>query len=196
MKQKVEEENVFPISKQKTQKGVRKILRSKVLQVLYAFFQNHDDLDRDFSHIFYREFNFGDNEEVIERLLKPSEVYELEADVPIIWKDDDVEFAKDLVRFSVNNFEKIGAMIQESADNWDLERISLIDKIIIVIAASEFMFCPEVPPKVTMNEALDLAKKYSTDKSSFFINGVIDSIYKKLVNDNAITKAGRGLLNS
>ena len=61
MKQKVEEENVFPISKQKTQKGVRKILRSKVLQVLYAFFQNHDDLDRDFSHIFYREFNFGEN---------------------------------------------------------------------------------------------------------------------------------------
>jgi len=185
----------FPLSKVKIINGSRKSLRAKVLQVLYAYYQGEEDLDKNFNHIFFRDFNFDESEIEVKKLLKPSEVYELEADIPIKWNEEDIEFAKDLVRNSIKYKEKSTELIKLLAQNWDLERISVIDRIIINIAVAEFITCEEVPPNVTINEAIDLGKNFSTDKSNQFINGLVDAIYKKLKSENLIVKKGKGLLN-
>lgn len=187
-------ENMFPLSKESKIKGSRSLVRIKVLQILYSFLISKDNLERDFNHIFYREFNFGDDEQKSTRLLKPSEVYELEADKPIIWEDSQLEFAKDLLAFILNNEEKLNNYIEKYAKNWSLERISIIDKIIMMIAIIELLEFETIPAKVSIDEAVNLAKSYSTDKSSDFINGVLDAVLKELQENNLLNKKGMGLL--
>ncbi len=184
----------FPLSKHSGVKGSRRLAREKVLQVLTAYFVCDSSLDNLFQHIFFRKFNFGDaEEEKSSKLLRPDEIYELEADVPIIWKDDEIEFGRNLIRYTIENLEKIDKMINEFAKNWELERIALIDHTLMQMAATELIKFPDIPPKVSINEALDIAKKYSTNKSRVFINGVLDSILNKMKKQGTITKKGRGL---
>lgn len=191
-----EEEGIFPLSKLTSVKGSRKLARIKVIQILYSFLMNEDNLDRDFNHIFYRDFNFGDNEEKHEKLLKTSEVYELEADIPIIWDDSEKEFAQDLIRIILNNLEKVEELIKGCLENWEFERICLIDKLIIAMAVSELLYFPDIPSKVSLNEAVETAKKLSTDKSGHFINGIINNLYRQFDKDNLLQKKGRGLKTS
>jgi N utilization substance protein B len=63
---------------------------------------------------------------------------------------------------------------------WDLSRLSFVDKNILRLAVYQLRFCPDIPPKVVINEALELAKKFGSAKSSAFVNGVLDSIFKKI----------------
>lgn len=186
----------FPLSNEKTIKGSRRLAREKSLQVLVAFEISGTPLDALFSHIFYREFNFGDEEEEENedhRILKTAEVYELEADIPIDWKEDELEFGKMLLRDTVNNKTMADEMLISFADNWELDRIALIDRLLIHLAITELLNFPNIPPKVSINEAIDISKKYSTDKSSIFINGILDSILSKLKAEGKINKTGRGL---
>lgn len=184
----------FPLSKQSKVKGSRRLAREKVLQVLCAYFICESSLDSLFQHVFFRKFNFGDNEEEKStKLLKPEEIYELDADVPIIWKDDEIEFGRNLIHHTIENLEEIDKMIIKFAQNWELERIALIDHTLMQMATTELIKFPEIPPKVSINEALDIAKKYSTHKSRIFINGVLDSILNKLKKEGTINKTGRGL---
>ena len=78
----------------------------------------------------------------------------------------------------IENFESINKEIQKRVLNWDIERIALIDRIIINMSIVEFKYFPEVPSVVTLNEYMEISKEYSTPKSSQFINGVLDSIIK------------------
>ncbi len=184
----------FPLCKQSRVKGSRRLAREKVLQVLTAYFVCESSLDSLFQHVFFRKFNFGDDEEKkSSKLLRPEEIYELEADVPIIWKDDEIEFGRNLIRYTIENLELIDKMINEFAKNWELERIAIIDHTLMQMAATELIKFPDIPPKVSINEALDIAKKYSTHKSRIFINGVLDSILNKLKKEGTISKSGRGL---
>ncbi len=84
-------------------------------------------------------------------------------------------------------------IISESANNWDLERILRIDLIILRMAVCEFLYFEQVPPKATMNEAIDLAKIFSTEESKDFVNGVLDSIAFKLRKQGRLVKNGMGL---
>jgi len=187
------EESNFPLSKLSTLKGTRSLVRSKVLQILYAFKLGKDNLDKEFSHIFYRDFNFDDDEVKSEKLLKPSEVYELGADVPIIWDRSQLEYGGDLLRYCVNNEQIVNEILEKHAQNWSLDRISVIDKIIITIAISELLNFPNIPPRVSIDEAINLSKDYSTEKSGEFINGVLDAVFKDLKSTDKLNKTGLGL---
>lgn len=75
-----------------------------------------------------------------------------------------------------------------------MERIATLDKILLELAIAELISCPDIPIKVTINEAIVLAKRYSTDKSGVFVNGIIDSVLSELKESGQISKMGRGLI--
>lgn len=192
-KEEKQEESIFPLSKISTIKGTRSLVRSKVLQILYAFLLSKDNLDREFSHIFYRDFNFDEDDTKSEKLLKPSEVYEIGADKPIIWDASQLEFGSDLIRLSLNNEKIIDEILTKHAANWSLDRISVMDKLIITIAITELLDFPSIPPRVSIDEAINLSKMYSTDRSGEFINGVLDAVYKDFKESGKLKKTGLGL---
>lgn len=88
------------------------------------------------------------------------------------------DFAKSLVLETVTNQEKIDQLISETAKNWDLERIAIIDKNILRFAIAELLYFTDIPMKVTIDEAIEIAKKFSTPDSSRFVNGILDRIAK------------------
>ncbi|MEM9679248.1 MAG: transcription antitermination factor NusB, partial [Bacteroidota bacterium] len=108
--------------------------------------------------------------------------------------DDDRQFAKDLFTKTLLNSSKFYDEIATKTTNWDAERLASIDGVLLQMAVCEFQKFPSIPFKVTMNEYLEIAKEYSTPKSSIFINGVLDKIVKEYKSDNKHNKVGRGLL--
>lgn len=193
---KQEEPEIFTLSRTRKIKGTRRLAREKVLQVLTAHVVSGTMWGEIFTHVFNRKFNFGDEEEKPTKLLRPDEIMELEADIPIEWDQEEIEFGHFLIRYTLDNAAQIDKMISEIAENWELDRIALIDKLLMQMATTEFLKFPEIPPKVSINEAIDIAKKYSTDKSSTFINGVLDSVLNKLKEKGLLNKTGRGLKES
>jgi transcription antitermination factor NusB len=186
--------DVYPLSKINKQKGTRRLVREKVLQLFIAQSNSDSSVDEIFPHIFNRIFNFEAGEDQIsEKLLKPDEVYELEADIPLIWKEESLIFGKDLLHKALANKDFAIELIEKFAKNWDMERIANIDKALITIAVTEMLDFPDIPPKVSINEAIDIAKDYSTDKSKVFINGILDSIFYHLKKEGKLNKEGRGL---
>lgn len=112
-----------------------------------------------------------------------------------LYKDDaDEKFVLTLFRKVVLNHEKYNLEIDSKTPNWDTERIADIDMILMKMAICEFLEFPSIPTKVSINEYIEIAKDYSSQKSSYFINGVLDKVLKDLVTSNRIKKIGRGLL--
>jgi N utilization substance protein B len=99
-----------------------------------------------------------------------------------------------LFRKTVLNETELAKEYIDKTPNWDTERIAEIDTIILKMAICEFLKFPSIPVKVTINEYLEVAKEYSTPKSSIFINGILDNLVKEFQNDKKILKTGRGLL--
>jgi N utilization substance protein B len=115
--------------------------------------------------------------------------------VPAIYKDaEDKDFAVDLFRKTVLNETELAKEFIDKTPNWDIDRIAELDTIIMKMAICEFLKFPSIPLKVTINEYLELAKEYSTPKSSIFINGILDNLVKDLQSKNRINKVGRGLM--
>jgi len=192
------EYDFYPLSKLKKLQGTRRLAREKALQIALAHVISRTDSEILFKHIFYREFNFGDEAEAEiekDKFLRPEEIYELEADVPVVWKADTLLFGEQLVYYMIEENEYIDDLIEKYAKNWELERIAIIDRLLLTMASVEFLYFDEIPPKVSINEVLDIAKKYSTDKSKTFINGVLDSLLEQLKFDHKLNKKGRGLIN-
>ncbi|MCK4859944.1 MAG: transcription antitermination factor NusB [Candidatus Omnitrophica bacterium] len=88
------------------------------------------------------------------------------------------EFSAELASGIVNNLELLNKIINEYAENWKLSRIAIVERNILRLAVYELLFCPQIPPAVSINEAVDLAKKYSTLEAGKFVNGVLDKIRK------------------
>jgi len=86
------------------------------------------------------------------------------------------EFALFLIRGTVENLEPINELIRDVAQNWDIERMAVIDRNVLRMATFELLYCDDIPPKVSINEAIELGKRYSTQNSGGFINGVLDKI--------------------
>jgi len=84
-------------------------------------------------------------------------------------------FARQLMELVIKNATSVDAEIARLAKNWELDRIAVIDRIILKIALTEIHFMPDIPEKVAINEAIDLAKEYSTNESSAFVNGILDA---------------------
>lgn len=112
-----------------------------------------------------------------------------------IQEDEDAHgFAEQLFRKVYRNAQTLDEDVAIMLENWELSRVALLDRLILRIALCELLYFEEIPPKVTINEAIDMAKKYSTAESGRFVNGILDALYKKLTDEKRIQKKGRGLL--
>ncbi len=115
--------------------------------------------------------------------------------LPNLYKDtDDRVFAKELFNKTLLNRSKFISEISAKTKNWDSERLASLDGILLQMAICEFQKFPSIPVKVTINEYLEIAKEYSTPKSSIFINGILDKITKEYKSQNLHPKIGRGLM--
>ena len=90
--------------------------------------------------------------------------------------DEIIEFTGQLVKGTLKHVDKIDKILSHTAKNWPLHRITPVDHAILRQAVFELMYCPEIPCKVTLNEAIELGKKFGSEKSSLFINGILDNI--------------------
>ena len=114
--------------------------------------------------------------------------------MPQFKSDEDLDYAKKLLRYTIAGYERISLLLDGSMNNWDIERVALMDKIVLVTAIAEAENFPTIPTRVTMNEYIDIAKCYSTESSGGFINGILDRIISQLTAEGKIVKTGKGLL--
>ena len=115
--------------------------------------------------------------------------------LPRLLKDEqDMVFANDLLTKTLLNDAQWEAEIEQKTPNWDNDRIAEVDFILLKMAICELLNFPSIPEKVTLNEYLEIAKEYSTPKSSIFINGVLDKLVKEYKSSGRLQKVGRGLL--
>ncbi len=127
-------------------------------------------------------------------ILSMREAHEAIKLMPQFKSEEDLDFAKSLLRNAIAGFERISLLLDNSMQNWDIERVALMDQIILVTAIAEAENFPSIPVRVTMNEYIDIAKCYSTDSSGGFINGLLDRIIARLTEEGKIVKSGKGLL--
>lgn len=112
-----------------------------------------------------------------------------------LFKDDeDQDFGMDLLTKTILNLTEFNKIIEEKTTNWDKDRIAKIDLVLLQLGICELNKFPSIPTKVTINEYLEIAKEYSTPKSSVFINGVLDNLVKDYQAKGTLNKAGRGLM--
>lgn len=143
----------------------RRVVREKVMQALYA-----------------HEISKEPAEHVIKHIL-----------VGLEENKDAHQFAKELVIATIEHAADIDQVIISKAANWDFKRIALIDRLILRMGICELLYFKDIPPKVSMNEAIELAKLFSTEKSGQFVNGILDAVLQGLRKTGEYAKAGRGL---
>ncbi|MBI9070338.1 MAG: transcription antitermination factor NusB [Melioribacteraceae bacterium] len=143
----------------------RRVVREKCLQVLYAYEMNKDSLTA-----------------LTEGILNDIE------SVP------DKEFGRVLINKTVAHFDEIDANIMKRVNNWEMDRIALIDKLLLRLGLAELLYFEDIPPKVSINEVIEIAKEYSTANSGKFINGILDAILNDLKKNGSLNKVGRGLI--
>lgn len=103
-------------------------------------------------------------------------------------------FAKKLLLRTLDRRDELDAIVSQHAENWDLGRIAAIDRIVLRMAVCELLAFEDIPPKVTIDEAIEVVKRYSTDKSGPFVNGVLDAVLLDLQRQGLLQKSGRGLV--
>lgn len=109
---------------------------------------------------------------------------------------DNSHFAEKSFYLTVENKEEYDNIISEHINNWEVNRLAIIDKLILRIAVNELLNFENIPTKVTINEAIELAKNFSTRKSGKFVNGILDAILSDLNKKGRIVKKGRGLVET
>ncbi len=128
--------------------------------------------------LFHMEFNPGDPDEgfrlISDSFDSPSEIR---------------TFSRQLVLGVWENREQLDKLITQSSKNWRLERMSHVDRNILRVGVFEILFMNDIPPKVSIDEAVELGKKFGTEESGAFINGILDNIYNQLKRDGALSEA-------
>jgi transcription antitermination protein NusB len=140
------------------------------------------------SHIEENFINWDDDGEMVIQVLagylqKPGSVSFTEVLTP-----DKLDFAKTLLATVLEKSEHLESIIIPKLKNWDPERIAALDMIIMKMGVAEFLYFDTIPPKVTINEYIDISKEYSTQQSGQFVNGILDNIHKELVRDDKLHK--------
>jgi len=105
-------------------------------------------------------------------------------------------FARQLTLKAINCSKELDEIIKRHVENWEFNRLATIDRIVLRMGICELLYFEDIPPKVTINEAIEIARKFSTDKSDKFVNGVLDSVLEELTGQGKIRKSGRGLVDS
>lgn len=132
---------------------------------------------------------------ILKKLNKLSDTTAPSFFIPKLFRDsEDQAFGPDLLKKTLLNSSKLQAEVVAKTTNWDKERIAELDWVLLQMALCEFQKFPSIPVKVTINEYLEIAKEYSTPKSSIFINGILDKIVKEYKSNNSLNKTGRGLM--
>ncbi|MBL4707331.1 MAG: transcription antitermination factor NusB [Flavobacteriales bacterium] len=116
--------------------------------------------------------------------------------LPEMYKDEeeDDRFVKNLFRKVITNNKENSKLIDEKTQNWEVERIALMDVILMKMAITEFLSFSSIPVKVSLNEYIELSKMFSSQKSKIFINGVLDKLLAQFKRENQLKKTGRGLM--
>ena len=115
--------------------------------------------------------------------------------MPLFKNEEDRDFVKKLFRKTVLNHKENEKLISKFIKNWDVERVAFMDIIVMSLAVTEIIEFSEIPVKVSLDEYIEIAKFYSTQKSNIFINGILDKMVEYLKKEGKIKKAGRGLIN-
>lgn len=103
-------------------------------------------------------------------------------------------FAEKLFFLTLEHDAEFGEIIIKHIQNWEIQRLAMIDRIVLKMAVCEFLYFEDIPTKVTINEAIELVKRFSTAKSGRFVNGILDASLIELQNEGKIKKTGRGLI--
>lgn len=109
---------------------------------------------------------------------------------------DSRTFSENLFLKTLRISDQADALIEGKIKNWELSRIALIDKLVLRMSICEFLHFEDIPTRVTINEAIEIAKKYSTANSGKFVNGVLDAILEQLTSEGKVNKTGRGLIGN
>lgn len=141
------------------------------------------------SHIEENFMNWDDDGEMViqtldEMLQKPGTINFQQTMTPDKW-----DFAKSLLNTVLEKAEHLESLIVPKLKNWDPERIASLDMIIMKMGVAEFLYFETIPPKVTINEYIDISKEYSTQQSGQFVNGILDNIHKELIRTNQLQKS-------
>lgn len=145
----------------------RREAREAVLQALYA-----------------NELGQGKWSNIVKTIIKPR-----------VGDDKEIfKFADHLFLKIVNNQDEVDEIIKKHIKNWRIDRLNTVDRLVLRMAITEFLFFDQIPTKVTMNEAIEVAKRFSTQKSGNFVNGILDSALDQLKAEGRIDKKGRGLI--
>jgi transcription antitermination protein NusB len=146
----------------------RRVVRERVLQALYAYELSHEPI----------QFII---ENIVEDLEKQPESF---------------AFAQQLILKVIECSKELDDLIRQRIEHWEFSRLAIIDRIVLRMSICELLYFDDIPPKVTINEAIEIARDFSTEKSDKFVNGVLDSILDDLKKDGRIQKSGRGLVNT
>lgn len=158
-------------------------------EIILALLKNHI-CEFELLHHFYEEksiYWLDDweliNKIIIKNIKSIDESNSMDFQLSDLYKDiDDRKFAVELFHKTILNDNEFGPMIAAKTQNWDIERIALMDIIIMKMALAEIIKFPQIPVKVSLNEYIELSKMYSTPKSKIFVNGVLDKLVEELIN--------------
>lgn len=147
-------------------KFIRRILREKVMQILYAYELNNENLETTKNGILIN-----------------------------IEQPEDREFAEQLLHCVIVHQGELDEEIKRRVSNWEIERMAMLDRILMRMGMCELAYLPDIPPKVSINEAIEIAKTFSTASSGKFINGILDGFLHELKKSGKLNKTGRGLID-
>jgi len=144
----------------------RRLLREKTLQVLYAYEMQNERIP----------------------MLEQGILSDIDS-------QSGRDFSIQLINKVISKRDELDEKISERVANWEMKRIALMDKLLLRIGIAEILYFPDIPPKVSINEVIEIAKDYSTINSGKFINGVLDAILTDLKKSGDLNKTGRGLID-
>ena len=168
-----------------------------IIRLVTELFPGSDDL---ISNLEEQSIYWNDDMEYISAMIEKT-IKKFKADsgentklMPLYKNEEDEEFVKILFRKAIFHSEKTSGMIDKNTTNWEVERIALMDILVMQLAITEILEFPEIPVKVTLNEYIEIAKYYCTSKSSTFVNGILDNIVREIREEGLFNKFGRGLV--
>ena len=171
--------------------------RKFVINLITDLFLNSEDLQ---SNLEEQSIYWNDDLEYVSSMIeKTLKKFNADSDenvplMPLFKNAEDEEFVKILFRMAILHYEKSSDLIDKNTTNWEVDRIALMDILVMRLAITEILEFPEIPVKVTLNEYIEIAKYYCTSKSSTFVNGILDNIVREIRQEGLLNKSGRGLV--
>ena len=161
----------------------------------YALLDTHEEFNNAIEEVY--PYWFDDHsftaKDVVKTISLSEDLGQLNLKKRATRNSEEVVWSKELLRYTIENGDRYNDIIAKVASNWDPSRIAVMDLLIIKLAMTEFIDCPEIPLRVTINEYLEITKSYSTPNSSKFVNGILDKLKYELDATGEIQKTGRGL---